>query len=83
MINAAVYLLALVARRDVPTLLWLCVWCGLDIASDDVRETVARYIKPTHGPCPVCGSPDGRWVNHAKGFFYCFDCHAKGRATCC
>lgn len=41
--NAVVFLIALVARRDIPTMLWLCVWCGLDIASDEVREAIVAH----------------------------------------
>lgn len=43
MINAAVYLIALVARRDIPTMLWLCAWFGLDISDDTVREAIIAH----------------------------------------
>ena len=43
MIDAAVYLLALVARRDIPTMLWLCTLCGLDIGDEAVREAIIAH----------------------------------------
>lgn len=49
MINACVWILALACRRDITSLVWLCVWCGLDIASDEVREAIVAHgrVAPT------------------------------------
>jgi hypothetical protein len=49
MINSLVYLLSLIARRDLIRLCVLCECVGLSLDSDDVREAIIAHgsVPPT------------------------------------
>jgi len=47
--NVVVWILALSCRRDIASLVWLCAWCGLDIADAEVRDAIMVHgrVAPT------------------------------------